>query len=262
MENNLIIYTDGSSAPTPRMGGAGFRMIFPDGEKADFCPYGYSGATNNEMELQACILALREVVKFKDLRGAKGIVVNTDSQYVASNYTKAMFSWPKQKWVRSNEEPVLNAQQWKELIRLMKRIGDTFRIRVTFEKVKAHSGVVDNEAVDKLAKISRMGPTSSIKISVNNIRRSITSTPTLRGSIQGEGQHIRLRVVSQTWLQVQKLFRLRCEVVSKRSKYFGNMDFVLSETMMRAGHTYEVILTDGLDHCRVKKVIKEIVVEK
>lgn len=257
-EDFLIIYTDGSSAPNPRMGGVGFRMIFPKGREVDFSPYGYKGATNNEMELQACILALREVIKLKDLEGAQGVVVYTDSQYVVSNYKNAMFTWVRQKWMRSNGEPVLNTKQWKELIRLMKRIGDTFRIYVSFEKVKAHSGIEANEVADKLAKQSRKGPSGTIKISVSNVRRSRTAKETVRGSIRGEGQRIRLRVVSGSWLSVHKLYRLRCEVLSKKSKYFENMDFVLSENMMRADHIYDVILMDGLDHCRVKKIVREI----
>ncbi len=258
MDDYLVIYTDGSSAPKPRRGGVGFRMIFPSGKVRDFSPYGYSGATNNEMELQACILSLREVVKLDDLEGAKGVVVCTDSQYVVSNYKNAMFSWVNQKWMRSNGEPVLNAQQWKELLRLMKRIGDRFRIYVSFEKVEAHSGVEDNEAVDKLAKRSRKGPLSTIKISVSNVRRSKTKSKTIKGSIRGEGQRLRIRVVSGSWLSVQKLYRLRCEVLSKKSEYFSKMDFILSEEMMRAGHIYDVVLMDGLDHCRVKKLIGEV----
>ncbi len=258
MGDYLVIYTDGSSAPNPRKGGVGFRMIFTDGTQKDFLPYGYIGATNNEMELQACILGLREVCKLENLGGARGIIVCTDSQYVVSNYKNAMFNWPRQKWIRSNGEPVLNALQWKELIRLMKRTWNTFRVYIDFEKVDAHSGIEDNEAVDKLAKSSRKGPMSSIKISVNKIRRSNTDKKTIRGSIKGEGQRIRIRVVSGSWLTVQKIFRLRCEVLSRKSRYFGNMDFILSKDMLSAGHTYDIILMNGLDHCCVKKIIREV----
>lgn len=258
MDNFLVIYTDGSSAPNPRKGGVGFRMIFPDGTRKDFSPYGYIGATNNEMELQACVLGLREVCKLENLGGAQGIIVCTDSQYVVSNYKNAMFNWSRQKWMRINGEPVLNAPQWKELIRLMKRIGNTFRIYVDFEKVDAHSGIEDNEAVDKLAKSSRKGPTSSIKISISKVRRSKTNKKTVRGSIKGEGQRIRIRVVSGSWLTVQKLFRLRCEVLSRKSKYFGNMDFILSKDALSAGHTYDIVLENGLDHCRVKTIVREV----
>jgi len=258
MDDYLVIYTDGSSAPKPRKGGVGFRILFLDGTYKDFLPNGYWGATNNEMELQACILALKEVLKINDLRGYKGINICTDSQYIVDHYKNAMFNWPKQKWIRSNGEPVLNAQQWKELIRLMKRIGDTFHLCVNFEKVKAHCGIEDNEAVDGLAKSSRKTAFRSNKISEHNVRRSKFKNKTVRGSIKGEGQRIRIHIVTSSYLKVQKIFRVKAEVVSEKNKYFGGTDFILSESLMRAGHVYDVILKDGLDHCSIEKIVREI----
>src|SRR5674476_981925 len=63
-ENALNIYTDGSSFSSPRTGGIGMRLVLVDtcGRERvhDFCPPGYKGATNNQMELKACIMALSE----------------------------------------------------------------------------------------------------------------------------------------------------------------------------------------------------------
>lgn len=259
MSSHFSIYTDGSSAPGPRKGGIGIRFIFPDDEIKDLKPYGYRGATNNMMELQAPILALKEVVKLNDLRGAESIVVYTDSQYVTSNYKKAMFTWSKKKeWLKSNGEPVANTEQWKELLRLMKRIGQKFYIRVDFKKVKGHSGDEHNKVVDRLAKRSRKGvlrePLSNI-----NVRRKITNRTTVRGSVIGEGQRVRIKIVSSEWVKSHKEYKYRFEVLSKKSKYFGNMDFVWHAGNMRVGHIFDVILMDGLDYCRIKKVIKEVI---
>lgn len=61
-ENALNIYTDGSSYSRPRRGGIGIRYItideFGNEEIDDHAPPGYKEATNNEMELMACIKAL------------------------------------------------------------------------------------------------------------------------------------------------------------------------------------------------------------
>lgn len=58
-EDALTIYTDGSSYSSPRMGGAGFLFIAinknGDPEIHEESPPGWRGATNNQMELQACI---------------------------------------------------------------------------------------------------------------------------------------------------------------------------------------------------------------
>lgn len=257
MNNYLSIYTDGSSAPNPRKGGVGMRFIFPDGEIKDFTPYGYKGATNNMMELQGPILALKEIIKLNELKDIESIVIYTDSQYVVNNYKTAMFTWSKTKWLKSNGEPVSNTEQWKELLRLMRRIGQTFRIRVDFEKVKGHSGDEHNEAVDKLAKQSRKGSLKGALSNVN-VRRKTTSKKTVRGSVIGEGQRVRIKIVSSEWVKSHKEYKYRFEVLSKKSKYFGNMDFLWHKENMRVGHTFDIVLMSGLDYCRIKKIIKEI----
>lgn len=59
----LNIYTDGSSYSSPRVGGVGFMFIAVDDEGEqethEESPPGWKGASNNQMELQACIEALR-----------------------------------------------------------------------------------------------------------------------------------------------------------------------------------------------------------
>ncbi|MFA6520360.1 MAG: ribonuclease H [Candidatus Paceibacterota bacterium] len=257
MSDPLLIYTDGSSAPNPRKGGVGMRFIFPGGEIKDFTPYGYKGATNNMMELQAPILALKEVLKINDIKGAENIVVYTDSQYVVNNYKTAMFTWPRMKWLKSNGEPVANTEQWKELLRLMRRMGQTFRVYVDFVKVKGHSGDQHNEAVDKLAKQSRKGVLKGVLSNVN-VRRKITNKMTIRGSVEGEGQRLRIKIVSSEWVKSHKEYKYRFEVLSKKSKYFGNMDFAWHKDPMRVGHIFDIMLMDGLTYCRIKKIIGEV----
>jgi ribonuclease HI len=61
-ENALNIYTDGSMLPSPRAGGIGivFAVINDAGDVEiikDRDRPGYKGATNNQMELEACISA-------------------------------------------------------------------------------------------------------------------------------------------------------------------------------------------------------------
>ena len=257
MDDYLSIFTDGSSAPSPRTGGVGFRIIFPNGEIKDISPYGYRSATNNMMELLAPILALKEVLKLYDLKDSKGIVIYTDSQYVVNNYKNAMWNWPKSKWLKVNGEPVANTEQWKELIRLFKRISQKFHLHVDFEKVKAHVGIEHNEAVDKLAKKSRKGILRN-GIKVINVRKKHSDKSTVRGSIVGEGQKISIRIIDSGWDGFHKLYKFRSEILSKESKYFGNLDFIYSKENMSAGHSYYVILMKDLEYCCIKKIIREI----
>lgn len=87
-DNALNICTDGSSYSGPRVGGAGFLFIAVDenGELQvrEDSPPGWKGATNNQMELQTCIEALRIATGRHppfDLSRFEKIVIRTDSKY-------------------------------------------------------------------------------------------------------------------------------------------------------------------------------------
>jgi len=74
IENALNIYTDGSSLPHPRSGGIRIRFVTDDAQGEEVIENvelpGYKNATNNQMELYACVAALKEALRYKD-RGAQ-----------------------------------------------------------------------------------------------------------------------------------------------------------------------------------------------
>lgn len=82
-ENVLYIYTDGSSLQSPRRGGIGIRFINVDanGEEQvqDVQSPGYKGATNNQMELKACVMAIEEAMRLQLTKGVTRIIIRTDS---------------------------------------------------------------------------------------------------------------------------------------------------------------------------------------
>lgn len=112
--------------PAPRRGGTGiiFILLNSDGNEETYQPptSGYMGATNNQMELQACVEALRLATAQSphfDPRRYHKIVIFSDSLYVADNYTTALFTWSKNGWTKRDGAPVDNAVQWKDLVRLV-----------------------------------------------------------------------------------------------------------------------------------------------
>ncbi len=127
VDGALNIYTDGSSYSSPRTGGVGIVFVLCDDagnevvEESTFP--GYKGATNNQMELQAPILALREAKERGFAAGADRIVIHTDSMYVCENYRRAMFEWPKTRWTKRGGAPVLNAELWKDLVKAIRSTG-------------------------------------------------------------------------------------------------------------------------------------------
>ena len=53
-----------------------------------------------------------------------------------------------------------------------------------------------------------------------------------------KGQRIRIRVVQPEYLNEHKLHRYRYEVISKGSRFFGNLGFIHSAHPLKAGHHY------------------------
>lgn len=255
------VFTDGSCLPSPRRGGTGICFVtYADaGEEVidSVQPQGYAGATNNQMELKACIQALQE------LRGRHSpvdvscfdkIVIRTDSQYVANNVGNALFAWPKQKWCGAEGAPIRNADLWKELT---KEILKAVR-RVEIKWVKGHSAKnPHNKTADKLAKRSAKGVLNEPLRPVR-VRRKISQEPSVPGSVVPEGQRITIRVITDELLRVQKLYHYKLEVMSPDSPYFGCVDDFVSDIMLNAGHAYDVQLNDKPKDPRIVHLFGEV----
>lgn len=260
-ENALNIYTDGSSYSSPRVGGVGFLFVTVDSEGHpvvhEESPPGWKYATNNQMELQACIEALGLAMDRRtpyDLSTFSKIVIYTDSQYVSENFGKAMFEWPKTGWTTRNGPPVANTQQWKQLIRLVKKAG----IRVEIKWVKGHKSDVLNKRADKLAKRSAK---TAVQASLGHqrVRRKMSPNLTAVGSVRMEGQTTTIRIITDEWLpSPHRLYRYKYEVMEDESPYFQYVDMAHSEVLLNAGHTYVVRFNDDQRDPRIEERFEEI----
>ena len=142
-ERHLEVYTDGACSGNPGPGGWGF-----------FCPEldlrvsgGKVETTNNQMELQAVIEALRTLLGFKDLPEVR---VVTDSQYVYKGLLEWLPNWKKNNWVGAGKKPVKNKELWLELDRLVNEYKSSGR-QLAIKWVRGHNGHPGNEEADKLA---------------------------------------------------------------------------------------------------------------
>lgn len=259
-ENALNVFTDGSSLRSPRRGGIGIRFIRVDStgfeEHQDAHSAGYKGATNNQMELKACIVALQEAMRLRLVDGVAKVVFHTDSLYVADNIGRAMFEWPKTRWQLRSGRPVLNADLWKELTSLMKKLGK----RVEFRWVKGHAKNIHNRAADRLARQSASLPTNK-PLSVVHVRRKLTEESVDVGSVPMNGQRMTIRIITTEHLSVQDIWKSKYEVVSPRSRFRGLVDIIFSEDLLAAGHTYFVQVNHETDNPRIAKILREIVPE-
>jgi ribonuclease HI len=259
-EDALNIFTDGSCLPSPRRGGVGIHFVTVNevGDEVieNLSVPGYRGETNNRMELQACITSL-EASLHRDLPSKiRRVIISSDSTYVIIHYKSAMFRWPHTKWMRTNGEPVLNADLWKKLVRLILKL-QRLRLRVEFHWVKGHAKDPHNKAADKLAKQSAKNA-SNPPMAVVKVRRKKTQKSLEQGSVKMHGQRILIRVITDEYLKIQKINRYRYEVISPTSKYFGNVDIALSGLLLSAGHTYEVTFNKNQNNPRITRLIAEV----
>ncbi|MFK7978157.1 MAG: ribonuclease HI [Halioglobus sp.] len=133
----IEIYTDGACRGNPGPGGWGALMLYGDTERELFG--GEKETTNNRMELQAAIEALRALTERCE------VVLTTDSVYVKNGITSWLQGWKAKGWKTASRKPVKNVDLWQLLDEQNQRHD------VRWEWVKGHSGHPGNERADQLA---------------------------------------------------------------------------------------------------------------
>lgn len=262
-ETAVNVVVDGSAKQKPRRGGAGIIVVWVDssGNEAtheEILPYAYEGTTNNRMEIQAVIDALKLVsgrYSPVDPSAFGKIVVHTDSQYVADNVGNALYNWPKSKWRTTDDTPVLNSERWQELRKIIKRLWDQNRLRVDFVWSPGKRDELTRR-VDKLAKRSADSPVRQQDVPTR-VRRKWSPTAVRRGSIPMRRQEEVIRVVTDQYLRPQRVYRYLYEVIDPQSSDFGSLDYAFSEKLLNAGHLYKVRFNDQDSNPRIVDVLTE-----
>lgn len=130
----ITIYTDGSSRGNPGPGGYGVVMKFREHRKE--ISQGYRKTTNNRMELLAIIIGL-ESIKVPNAP----VKIYSDSKYVIDSVTKGWL-WG---WIKKDFKGKKNKDLWLRFVDIYNKH------RVTFQWVKGHAGIPENERCDQLA---------------------------------------------------------------------------------------------------------------
>ena len=138
MQEEVDIYTDGACSGNPGPGGWG--AILRSGAHEKEIWGGEPATTNNRMELLAVIRALNTLKRSVNVR------VHTDSQYVQKGISEWIHGWKARGWKTAAKEPVKNADLWRALDEARERH------QVKWLWVRGHSGHVENERADELAR--------------------------------------------------------------------------------------------------------------
>lgn len=263
-EEALNIYTDGSSLPKPRRGGlaALFLLINEDGEEETYEPImqGYSGATNNQMELEACVQALRTATAQNphfDRARFRRIVIHTDSTYVSGNYETAIYEWSKNGWVKRDESPIDNGGQWKDLVGLIGRShrqGKPVRIKWVRGKSSPRTKLVDKAAKRR----AKEAPPRQLVPA--EVRRKKTDRPIEIGGVGMEGQMLTINVFKTEYQGLHGLVKVWYSVLSRKSRFHrrASIAYANPDLHLRRGHDYRIRVNTDTDNPRIVKVFAEV----
>lgn len=148
------IYTDGACSGNPGAGGWGSLLLITSekGKEPISLRGGEKSTTNNRMEMTAVIESLKFLLRnMKDVTFKIDIV--SDSAYIVDNVNEgSLKKWSHNGWKTTKGGPVKNKDLWEELLSLIK--NNDFE-KITFIKVKGHSGDKFNDHVDKIAVTER-----------------------------------------------------------------------------------------------------------
>ena len=237
--NDLHVYIDGSGRHNPRRGGIGIKFVFLEGEqeKEETFPHqGFPAATNNQMELTACIKAMGEILKFPHVQRFKKIIIYSDSQYVTENGGNALYNWPKNKWRKTSGGLVENADLWKEYRKLRIKITAELRgirLEIIYKPRRSNNHMRD---VDNLAKKSSLDIVGK-PFRVVDVRRH--RLPVKSGEITFTGQKMSIHVVTAAWEKVQRMNKYSLHIITKDHPDYCRKGIIFSPDIMRAGHRYQ-----------------------
>ncbi|MBL8019719.1 MAG: ribonuclease HI [Leptospirales bacterium] len=260
VDNALNIYTDGSSFQNPRVGGIGMVFIGVNAEGQEFlnfnlCPPGYKGASNNQMELLACVMALEEAERLPELPLIAKIVVHSDSQYATRGYLSAPF-WRANKWLNRDGRPVDHPELWLRLLRIKARL----RKRIEFKWEKGHTAKHPyNKLADKLAKESARNPLNP-PLQVVDVRRKVSKQQSRTGSVEMQGQTFVVRIVTSHYMSLQRMHKYKYEVMTPESPFVGALDIIYSNRniSLRPDHRYLVTVNTNAKVPLILEVHEEI----
>jgi ribonuclease HI len=150
----VVIHTDGGCHGNPGPGGWAATLEFGPHQRE--LSGGVPATTNNRMELQAAIEALRA------LKESCVIDFYTDSEYVKNGISEWMPNWKHNGWKTKAKQSVKNEDLWRALDPLVSMH------RIQWHWLKGHAGHAGNERCDasanaEIAKIKKAFSAAELK---------------------------------------------------------------------------------------------------
>jgi ribonuclease HI len=259
---SLKIYVDG--ACPKNVGGPGgwcawlehpFDLGLPD----EFLESrGYFHTTNNRMELRGCLFAHEWILERDENIMVQHVQIFSDSQYVCSSYTHSLW-WSGNDWRNSAGREMLNADLWKELLRIRRKIRG--RPRVELIQIPRRSCELAIK-VDIGAKSAAQSPQyDDVGFRPGKIGRSRNKTKQAAKLFPAAGDEITILIYKSGALRrgVQIVrFQTYCE---ERRDFFDKFWALTDETIgnsLRLGHYYRVRMNDEPANPRIMDIVARL----
>ena len=140
VRDGAVVYSDGACIGNPGPGGY-CAIVRVAGSPERTVSGGKAKTTNNEMEMTAALMGLRQALS----TGATRVTVVSDSEYLVKGMTSWVKGWLRNGWKTSTGQPVKNRQLWEELNELSR--GK----EVAWQWTRGHAGHPENERCDAIA---------------------------------------------------------------------------------------------------------------
>lgn len=140
-----VIFCDGACLGNP--GAGGWAFVLSDGVTVEEGAGREIETTNNRMELQGAIEALKRVAA--DPR-CKDYDLYCDSKYVVEGIRFWLPKWKRNSWRASTGDAVKNQEYWQQLDAIHTKVR-ALGVKIHFVRVPGHAGIPGNERCDELA---------------------------------------------------------------------------------------------------------------
>ncbi len=243
----MHVYIDGSGRHHPRRGGIGIRFVFIDSDvetPEDFEYPGFPFASNNQMELKACVQAFEEILKYPNIERFRRVVIFSDSTYVVNNQNNAIYVWPKSKYRKAGGGLVENADIWKKWLKgriKLSKLLRGVRVDLVWKDRRSNDHM---KVVDKLAKTASRICNGPPFRPVGVRRHRMLVKP---GSVNFFGKRMTIYVVTAEKMKVQKMNKYSCQVISRGSTDYRRKGIIYSPDQLREGHRYTVTCIECQD---------------
>lgn len=152
-----VIYTDGSCLGNGKSNNVGGWAYIINNNGVRNCNSGrVFNTTNQVMELTACLEALKSVPP-----DTTNVDIYSDSAYLINCMLYKWYEkWIRKNWINSTGGKVVNRDLWEQIL----QYNNIYIVR--YKKVHAHSGDLNNERVDKMARDAAKGTNLEYKVCI------------------------------------------------------------------------------------------------